>query len=808
MGLDNTLISLSLSLLPFPVPRPLTYVHVTDNSIEMETSELDESLPLELAESMAALTAFGSYSGPSNTSNTNGGGGVAKGGGANSAAAAAVEEGVVENGHHPNATDDVYDDDDAKIADNTDRPKAASSPMPSPVPSPPREKEPTMVVSSTTTTNEDNVADDDATTDDADADAVGSRFSYCEDSSEDGQASSATAATDDAIDALNMKDFPAVVREQQEERQEEVVEEVEVEPPPSEAQDTNVVVASAASFGGDGLVETTTAAGVEVDEEEEEGDIVRVDTDELSGISDPIHDLNRSPAKSFRAEEGTAAEDVVAEDAYDESTARGEEEERMLLQQNGVNGTHISDAGDAALRGGVVGTGGAHDDDNDGNNNDGEHVEDNHDIDERPSTPPSGTAPAPAPPQQDAGPRTPSANEDATQSAAFSNDVGKFWSDKAADNDEEIVAKQRPSAWLSKLLCDESLIPVNIDADRIIMMEDTDLKPCIQEPELDGEPAFLYGKKQQRAAGATAGGAAGAAAVDSVGAPTESTIGSAPVMPRFLPEANTTRQRTGADPPGKPPLPVPEQERAPTQGLAASTSPNPTPSPAAPDETTPRSRSKGPAKAPAVDATNTSAIQSPEENQSLHAEIKDLPPDASPLPDATPILASGTILTRSSLRSLVMKKWHKSHWVRYGPCALLVFRSKDDFGDWLRNPYHSQRQREYLVKARLDFYSEMKKPDVRGFKMTEIKLKSYEKKGAPMHNFKLERWTNLGVSFVAAFASPNLKEVEAVREAISHCLEMSPSGGLRDIDDLLVQAPSEKAIKASGGASSRSLKSP
>ena len=90
--------------------------------------------------------------------------------------------------------------------------------------------------------------------------------------------------------------------------------------------------------------------------------------------------------------------------------------------------------------------------------------------------------------------------------------------------------------------------------------------------------------------------------------------------------------------------------------------------------------------------------------------------------------------------------------------------------------------------------------------MTDIKLKSYEKKSRPMHNFKLEKWTNLGVSLVAAFASPDLAEVEAVRDAVTQSLEMCPSHGLRNIDDLLVKTASERAQELMNN--NRGLKDP
>jgi hypothetical protein len=39
--------------------------------------------------------------------------------------------------------------------------------------------------------------------------------------------------------------------------------------------------------------------------------------------------------------------------------------------------------------------------------------------------------------------------------------------------------------------------------------------------------------------------------------------------------------------------------------------------------------------------------------------------------------ATGPIMTRTSLRSLVMKRWNPSYWMQYGGHTLFVFRSRD-----------------------------------------------------------------------------------------------------------------------------------
>ena len=722
-----------------------------------ENGELDTSLPLELAESMAALNAFGGFGGneeqPHRRSVKN-------------ASSGGEREGATRNDHHSsdNMLDDLHSDrlgdsdgqeeasssvhyvGDETLEESADfeysldagdqelTPERLSRPSHSFTPSPPsREKEPTAVAR---TANDDAYAttDDDATEDGKPL-SDGRYFEEQEDSVDHRVDEDALTEADESLSEHDAE-YDALDGVQKLER---------------------------------GMSEEE---GLGNEEDEDDRDIVRTDTD-LSGISDPINDLSEQNLEIKNAPSGL--------DDFSE-----------------LNGASQED----------------HDEEGDG---DGESATSQDDADDkdRPSTPPKAdlavqiVAPA----------QTPTPAQDATQAAAFSSDVGKYFNDisdpSGADNDE----KERPSVWLSKLLADESLITVNVDAERIVLMEDTDLKPVVQEPELDGEPAFLYGKKRRAPKSSdTDAGVALASTVKPVPPTAPGTVGSsgspldsAPTLPIPTKSEEHTGKSRSTDPPGKPPLPSNGPERAPQKRSSAPqeadseeasalgnkkeqvVSTHPSSSRKGDSETKTEAKLEAPVGLLRGWSEPSRSEPSQTESQSSVGEVADLPADASALPDARPILARGNILTRSSLRSLVMKKWHSSFWVRYGPASLLVFRSKDDFEDWLNNPYHSQRQRDYLVKARLDFFGEMKKPDVRGFKMTDIKLKSYEKKGRPMHNFKLEKWTNLGVSLVAAFASADLAEVEAVRDAVSQSLEMCPSHGLRNIEDLLAKTASERA---------------
>eukprot|EP00956_Cyclotella_meneghiniana_P027425 scaffold61313_cov56-Cyclotella_meneghiniana.AAC.2 len=110
----------------------------------------------------------------------------------------------------------------------------------------------------------------------------------------------------------------------------------------------------------------------------------------------------------------------------------------------------------------------------------------------------------------------------------------------------------------------------------------------------------------------------------------------------------------------------------------------------------------------------------------------------SPLPSTNLIHSFGPILSRTSLRSLVMKKWSPSQWMHYGPHSLLLFRNKEQMDDWRYNPYHGKKAREYLVKQRIDFYGEMVagekegKGGVLGHRILPVKRKSYGKNETEM----------------------------------------------------------------------------
>jgi hypothetical protein len=99
----------------------------------------------------------------------------------------------------------------------------------------------------------------------------------------------------------------------------------------------------------------------------------------------------------------------------------------------------------------------------------------------------------------------------------------------------------------------------------------------------------------------------------------------------------------------------------------------------------------------------------------------------SPLPRPSLVLHAGYVLSRISFRTVLLRKWKQTFWIQYGPTQLLFFRSYADFGDWLNNPYHTAKAREYLIKLRVDFVSDLKKKSVMGYQVTQIRRKPYGK---------------------------------------------------------------------------------
>ena len=92
--------------------------------------------------------------------------------------------------------------------------------------------------------------------------------------------------------------------------------------------------------------------------------------------------------------------------------------------------------------------------------------------------------------------------------------------------------------------------------------------------------------------------------------------------------------------------------------------------------------------------------------------------------------------------SVHKKKWKPTFYVILKTGRLCVFRSEEDFKDWLKNPYHSVEEREFLIKLNVDFINDVKSPKVLAYRTTQLKHKKYE--NGMMYQFKLEKVMDYG----------------------------------------------------------------
>ncbi|KAI2513440.1 hypothetical protein MHU86_914 [Fragilaria crotonensis] len=170
--------------------------------------------------------------------------------------------------------------------------------------------------------------------------------------------------------------------------------------------------------------------------------------------------------------------------------------------------------------------------------------------------------------------------------------------------------------------------------------------------------------------------------------------------------------------------------------------------------------------------------ESPHVNKYSHILSNLAPPGAAPLPKGDKVLKSGYVLARISFRTILLKKWKQTYWIQYGPHAMLWFRNHADFDEWLNNPYHTQDQKNFLVKLAINFVHDLYKPNVRGYQVTQSRSKQYGKKY--LKQFKLERWMDYGPTIAAAFASTDPKEVDELRHTLVECMRNTPLGdGIR-----------------------------
>lgn len=165
----------------------------------------------------------------------------------------------------------------------------------------------------------------------------------------------------------------------------------------------------------------------------------------------------------------------------------------------------------------------------------------------------------------------------------------------------------------------------------------------------------------------------------------------------------------------------------------------------------------------------------PGRNHAEYLSQNSAPALSSPLPRLDLVHHSGYVLSRISFRTVLMRKWKQTFWIQYGPTQLLFFRTFSDYEDWINNPYHTMKAREFLVKLRVDFVSDLKKSSVMGYQVTQVRRKPYGKN--VMLHFKLERWMDYGPTIAAAFAA---REEEMINSP-SH---RNDGGGMNDTNDV------------------------
>lgn len=155
---------------------------------------------------------------------------------------------------------------------------------------------------------------------------------------------------------------------------------------------------------------------------------------------------------------------------------------------------------------------------------------------------------------------------------------------------------------------------------------------------------------------------------------------------------------------------------------------------------------------------------------------------SSSLPSFNKITHSGHMLARTTLKSIIIKKWRPVFWISYGESEILIFRSKADFEEWATNPYLTVIQREKIVKLSIDFkIGPNHTSGVRCFRAFTLQAKNYKKTGL-VHTFKLEQWMHYGPVIIGAFASRSKPEIWAFNVI---CREMMTRHRCRVKDYLL-----------------------
>jgi len=177
---------------------------------------------------------------------------------------------------------------------------------------------------------------------------------------------------------------------------------------------------------------------------------------------------------------------------------------------------------------------------------------------------------------------------------------------------------------------------------------------------------------------------------------------------------------------------------------------------------------------------------------------------SSSLPSFDKITHSGHMLARTTLKSIIIKKWRPVFWISYGESEIFIFRSKSDFEEWATNPYLTVLQREKIVKLSIDFkIGPNHTSGVRCFRAFTLQAKDYKKTGS-VHTFKLEQWMHYGPVIIGAFGSRSQPEIWAFNVI---CREMMTRNKSRVRDYLLASDSIDDDVDVQSHPSSYSVKS-
>ena len=153
------------------------------------------------------------------------------------------------------------------------------------------------------------------------------------------------------------------------------------------------------------------------------------------------------------------------------------------------------------------------------------------------------------------------------------------------------------------------------------------------------------------------------------------------------------------------------------------------------------------------------------------------------LPNFDRIKHSGYCLARLSLKAMVTKKWRQAFWITFGNHRVLFFRSKNDFEEWVSNPYLTTEGRDELVKMNIDFKDHLVFENMLGYKVSRTSSKSYRTSDGNIYQFKIDKWYNHGPSVNAAIGGKNEIDVRNIRKIMTAMMMLHPQNVKEDLED-------------------------